>query len=66
MTDSSDSYSPSPAALSPRADISAISLKIPPFWPSDPEVWFAQVEATFTTRVISVQKTKFDHLARPK
>ena len=61
MTDSSDSSSPSPAAPS-RADISAISLKIPPFWPSDPEVWFAQVEATFTTRGISVQKTKFNHV----
>ena len=62
MTDSSDSSSPSPAAPSLRADISAISLKIPPFWPSDQEVWFAQVEATFTTRGISMQKTKFDHV----
>ena len=62
MSDPEGSSTPETVAPALRMDISAVSLKIPPFWPADPEVWFAQVEATFTTRGISVQRTKFDHI----
>lgn len=47
-----------PAASS----VSAVTIKIPPFWPADPAIWFAQVEAQFACRGVVQQRTRFDHI----
>ena len=43
-------------------EMAAYAIKIPPFWPSDPMLWFTQVEAQFMLRVIAAQVMKFHHV----
>ena len=39
---------------------SNVDAKLPSFWPADPEVWFVQVQTQFTTKDVTMQKTRFD------
>ena len=38
-----------------------VALKLPVFWPEAAEVWFAQADAQFAIKTITVSKTKFYH-----
>ncbi|XP_050512887.1 uncharacterized protein LOC126888580 [Diabrotica virgifera virgifera] len=44
------------------ASVDRISVKIPPFWPNDPEIWFLQVENQFTLANIKSDATKFNYI----
>lgn len=46
----------------PNNNMAAVSIKLPAFWPTDPELWFMQVEAQFATRNITTDGTKYAYL----
>ena len=45
-----------------RTIIHAATVKLPPFFPKNPQFWFAQVESQFWTKKIEVDLSKFDHV----
>ena len=41
------------------ANENAVALKLPPFWISQPRVWFQEAEAQFALRNITADDTKY-------
>ena len=51
-----------PTTADSAAMLATITVKLSPFWPAGPTVWFVQVEAHFTSRRITSQRTHFDYV----
>lgn len=43
--------------------IARIAIKIPPFWPDEPALWFAQLESQFVLANITSDSTKYHHVS---
>lgn len=43
-------------------DVFKVSVRVPPFWPEEPEIWFAQVEGQFAISGITSDTTKFNYV----
>ncbi|BHF70505.1 hypothetical protein SprV_0301355600 [Sparganum proliferum] len=45
-------------------DINTPSFKLPPFTPSNPRVWFRQIEALFATSRITSERTRYSYVSQ--
>lgn len=43
-------------------EICRVGVRIPPFWPEEPEIWFAQIEGQFAISNINQDATKFNYV----
>ena len=43
-------------------NVAAVAVRLPPFSPANPRVWFIQAEAQFTRRGITASRTKYEEI----
>jgi hypothetical protein len=53
---------PEPTPTYTGSDIYRVGVRIPPFWPQEPAVWFAQVEGQIVLANITADATKFHYV----
>jgi hypothetical protein len=51
-----------PSADTLEAAVYRVVVRLPPFWPDRPAVWFAQAEAQFELAAITNERTKFNYV----
>ncbi|XP_059050477.1 uncharacterized protein LOC131845429 [Achroia grisella] len=44
------------------SELFRVGIRVPPFWPEEPEIWFAQVEGQFAVSNITSDITKFNYV----
>ncbi|XP_028137513.1 uncharacterized protein LOC114332016 [Diabrotica virgifera virgifera] len=62
MTDGISANNSASVLQDNSGSVDRISVKILPFWPNDPEIWFLQVENQFTLANITSDATKFNYI----
>ncbi|XP_075730833.1 uncharacterized protein LOC142774324 [Rhipicephalus microplus] len=50
------------AAAATDTDVCRVAVILPPFWAEAPDVWFAKVEAQFSTACITQDRTLYDYV----
>lgn len=45
------------------AELCRVAVRLPPFWPEEPALWFAQCEGNFVLSNITKDETKFYYVA---
>lgn len=46
-----------------NSSVDRVAMRIPPFWPEDPELWFVQVETQFALANVTTDETKYNYVA---
>lgn len=59
---SSDEARVSIAPPSTSSDVFKVGVRVPPFWPEEPEIWFSQIEGQFAIAGITSDLTKFHYV----
>lgn len=49
-------------STAPSSDIFKVGVRVPPFWPEEPEIWFSQIEGQFAIAGITSDVTKFHYV----
>ncbi|GBP17365.1 hypothetical protein EVAR_70487_1 [Eumeta japonica] len=60
MNDNKQNDNVDPAGVANNTIVNRVSVKVPPFWPEQPEIWFAQVEAQFNISGINNDISRFN------
>ncbi|KAL0880729.1 hypothetical protein ABMA27_001943 [Loxostege sticticalis] len=58
VLDCAAAHSTAPASA-PNVEVFKVGVRIPPFWPEKPSIWFAQIEGQFLISGITTDATKF-------